>query len=556
MKGKKKLALGASIGNCVHVAGAIHFLDLAEREGYETLFLGPAVSVECLFQMIFRYRPSLVAIGYRLTPENVIPLLDAIKERIPEIHWKISWVFGGTKPVADCAKKYPFFDFISDGYDDIGDSLRFLRGEDGKAAEDAFGATFCQRLKKSYPYPLLRHHFGRPSVKETVDGVREIAEAKVLDVISLGPDQNAQQYFFHPEKMHHEFDGAGGVPLRSREDFLRIRQAANHGNHPLLRCYSGTEDVLAYGKLLLETINNAWAAIPLCWYNELDGRGSRTVETSMREAQELIRYHARRGIPVELNEPHHWGLRDAHDVIPVTMAYISAYNAKKLGVHDYIAQYMFNNPSGLSFSMDFAKILAMVELTETLQDEDFRIYRETRAGLGLFHPDPAIAKGQLASSTFLQMALRPHIVHVVGYCEADHAAHAEEVIESCRIVRGVIRGVLHENFSIETDPAIRERKEELLQEAKYLLAFLKDRYDWSEDPLADPDVLCDAIRNGYLDAVHIMHGEKFHGDLKTRLIHGKCLSVSPENGQPQTERERLARLEQRAAQRARNEHVG
>ena len=34
----KKTILGASIGNCVHVAGVIHFLNLASDEGYCTEF--------------------------------------------------------------------------------------------------------------------------------------------------------------------------------------------------------------------------------------------------------------------------------------------------------------------------------------------------------------------------------------------------------------------------------------------------------------------------------------------------------------------------------------
>ena len=46
----KKKILGASIGNCVHVAGVVHFLSLAEQEGYDTLFLGPAVTTEKLFE--------------------------------------------------------------------------------------------------------------------------------------------------------------------------------------------------------------------------------------------------------------------------------------------------------------------------------------------------------------------------------------------------------------------------------------------------------------------------------------------------------------------------
>lgn len=169
-----------------------------------------------------------------------------------------------------------------------------------------------------------------------------------------------------------------------------------------MRCYSGTQDLLLYGKMLKNTIDNAWAAIPLSWYNELDGRSNRKIEDSMKEAFDVIRWHAENNIPVEINEPHHWGLRDAHDVIPVVMAYVSAYNAKKLGVKNYISQYMFNNPNGLSFSMDLAKVLAMNELVNSLEDDKFTVFRETRAGLPLFHPDVDIAKGQLAASTFMQ----------------------------------------------------------------------------------------------------------------------------------------------------------
>ncbi len=289
-----------------------------------------------------------------------------------------------------------------------------------------------------------------------------------------------------------------------------------------MRCYSGTEDVFQYAEMLVDTIDNAWAAIPLCWYNELDGRGSRPLEISMAEAQKLIKWHADRGIPVEINEPHHWGLRDAHDVIPVAMAYISAYNAKKLGVKYYVSQYMFNNPNGLSFSMDLAKILAMVEIVESLEDETFHVYRETRAGLALFNANRDVAKGQLAASTFMQMVVRPHIMHVVGFCEADHAAKAQEVIESCNIVKGVIRHTLSDEFSIAKDEAIKKRKEELLSEARYLLDFIRREYS-VPDALSTSQVLCDCIKRGYIDAAHITKNHKYQGNLKTRIIGASCI---------------------------------
>ncbi len=544
-KKDRKFLLGASIGNCVHVAGVIHFLQLAEEEGYETEFIGPATTIDKLFERIESTKPDMVGVGYRLTPQNVVPLLKEIDVRRKELSFPIKWVFGGTKPVADIAREYDFFSFISDGFDDINDSIRFLRGLSPEEKVENFGNDLVSRINLNYPYPILRHHFGRPSFEETVRGIDTIAGAKVVDVVSIGPDQNAQQFFFHPEKMSENFSGAGGVPLRSKDEFIKLKNAAQRGNFPLIRCYSGTEEVFQYAEMLKETIDNAWAAIPLCWYNELDGRGTRTIEQSMSEALDLMRWHAERNIPVECNEPHHWGLRDAHDVIPVAMAYIAAYNAKKCGVKHYISQYMFNNPNGLTFSMDLAKVLAMVEMVEGLADDTFHVYRETRAGLALFNADGAVAKGQLAASTFMQMTVKPHIIHVVGYCEADHAARAEEVIESCRIVKGVIRHTLGDNFSIEKDESIRRRKEELISEANYLISFIKNEYDSFEDPISTPYVLCDCIYKGYIDAVHIKKNERFVGDLKTKILNGCCVAVEPESGKILSEEERLHRLKVR-----------
>lgn len=535
--------LGASIGNCVHVAGVYHFLQLAEREGYECRFMGPAVSVEKLFEEIQAFRPDTVGISYRLTPANVKPLLDEVKERANRLDYSPIWVFGGTKPVADEAASYKMFSFISDGFDDINDSIRFLRGDDKIAGVDSYGATFMERIKKSYPYPILRHHLGLPTMNATVDAIERVSDAKVLDVVSLGPDQNAQQYLFDQAHMHKAFDGAGGVPIRTEDDFRRLKAASQRGNYPLMRCYSGTADVFKYADTLLRTIDNAWTAIPLFWYNELDGRGTRPIEVSIKEAQELIRWHAERNVPVELNEPHHWGLRDAHDVMPVAAAYIAAYNAKKLGVKNYIAQYMFNIPNGISFSMDFARVLAMIEMVESLEDDTFKTYRQTRAGLPLFNADPYVAKGQLAASTFMQMAVKPHIMHVVGYCEADHAAGAEEIIESCKIVKGVIRHTLEDKFSMEKDERIAARKKELISETNVLLEFIRNKYSYDPDPLMNPEILADVVKKGYMDAVHIVKGDKFKGDLHTTFADGACVAYDKETNEVMNEATRLARLE-------------
>ncbi|MBC8536247.1 cobalamin B12-binding domain-containing protein [Feifania hominis] len=539
----KKLILAAAIGNCVHVAGAMHFLNLAADEGYDTLFLGPAVEIPQLLRQVEQHRPYLVSVGYRLTPENVVPLVRQLRQGAERLTCKPRWVFAGTRPVAELARGEHFFDKIFDGTEDLDDCIAFLRGIDRPAELNEGAQTLAARINQKRPYPLLRHHFGLPSFAETEAGIRAISSASVLDVISLGPDQNTQQYFFEPGRRDPALEGAGGVPVRTADEFRRLKAASQTGNRPLMRCYSGTADVMRFAQVLHDTIDNAWCAVPLCWYNELDGRGTRPLETSIAEAQRLMAWHGERGIPVEVNEPHHWGLRDAHDVISVAMAYISARNAKRFGVRHYVAQYMFNIPGSMSFSMDLAKVLAQVELTESLASPDFVIWRETRAGLPFLSADLDVAKGQLAASTMLQMAIHPHIIHVVGYSEAEHAATPDVVIESCRIVRGVIRSTLYGNARAASDTDVQRRRVELVREARTLLQFIERSYPASEDPLTDPAVLADCIRRGILDAPHILKNDKYRGILRTRMQNGACVAYDEAAGRPLSETERFAALE-------------
>ena len=208
---------------------------------------------------------------------------------------------------------------------------------------------------------MIRHHFGLPTLEATCRGIEQIAEAQVLDVISLGIDQDAQENFFHPERQDPRRTGAGGVPVRTAEDYRALYAASRRGNYPLLRTYSGTDDFIRLAEMYIETINIAWCAIPLFWFNQMDGRGPWDLEGSIREHQQVMTWYGQHDIPVELNEPHHWGMRDAPDVVFVVAAYLSAYNARAFGVKDYIAQLMFNSPPGLSDAMDLAKMLAVLD---------------------------------------------------------------------------------------------------------------------------------------------------------------------------------------------------
>ncbi|HEY8532057.1 MAG TPA: hypothetical protein VIL08_07395, partial [Limnochorda sp.] len=342
----------------------------------------------------------------------------------------------------------------------------------------------------------------------------------------------------------------GGVPVRTPEQFRALYEASRTGNYPLMRSYAGTRDLIRMAEMLHETIHLAWGAIPLTWYSVLDGRSDRPLRQTILEAQEAMRWHAARGIPVEMNEAHHWSLRDAHDTIAVVMAYIAARNAKAAGVRHYVAQYMFNTPPETSFTMDLAKMLAKVELIESLQDEHFQVFRETRVGLRSHPPHLDEAKGHMAASIFLQMALRPHILHVVAFSEADHAATAPEIIESCRIARGVVRDYLGGAPDFTLDPRVQARKEELLAEARVLLdAIASLAPPGVEDPWTDADTLTRAVTIGLLDTPHFAGNPapEVRGELVTQAVDGKIVAVDPETGRVLSERERVDRILQRAA---------
>lgn len=540
MRGK---IVAASIGNCVHVAGVVNFLRIAEETGYRCVFLGPAVSIEGLVERIKEEKPEIAGVSYRLTPSALKPLLGRLKEKIQEEGLDdIKWVFGGTEPAAEVAKESGIFCKVFDGTEGMDQTINFLKGRASLELRHSYPDNLVDRVNSKYPYPVLRHHFGLPDLGQTISGIEKIASSGVLDVISLAPDQNAQQYFFRQEEMDTDLDGAGGVPVRKEEDFIRIYQASRRGNYPLLRCYSGTSDLLKMGEMLLRTIKNAWCAVPLCWYNQLDGRGDRKVLESIRENQQLMKWHGERNVPVEVNEAHHWSLRDAHDVLGVVTAFLAAYNAKKQGVKTYVAQYMFNVPPAMSPKMDLAKMLAKIELIESLEDQTFTALRQARAGLAKFSTDLGLAKGQLASSAHVAMAIRPHIYHVVSFCEAHHAATPEEVIESCKIARGIIEGYLSGYPDITVDPEIVARKEWLIKEAKYTLNFIKEAFAGYDDPWSSPEVIAECIRLGILDAPHLKGNPAACGKLETRMVKGALEAYDTEKGRVITEEERLERI--------------
>lgn len=538
----QKTIVAGALGNCVHIAGTVNFLRLAEMAGYETVFLGPACSIPKFMEAIRKHDPEIVGVSFRLSPHVAENLIQQFAEEVRLYGLeKRRFVFGGTPPVCEVAAGFNLFEACFNGYEEPDEVLDFLRGEQSAGQVSDYGSTQLERLERKHPYPLLRHHFGLPTMHDTIKGVKQIAEAKVVDVISLAPDQNAQESFFRPQEMRPELDGAGGCPVRTEQDLIEIYEASRRGNYPLLRIYSGTRDLLQWAELSVRTIQNAWGAIPLFWYSELDGRSQRPLAEAIRENRQAMQFYAERGIPVEVNDSHHWSLRDAHDAMAVAVAYLAAYNAKVVGVNHYIAQYMFNTPPTTHGSMDLAKMLAKAELIESLHDENFTTMRQVRAGLLSLSPDMDVAQGQLAASAVLAMGMKPHIIHVVSFTEADHAATPDDVIESCKIVRGVLKNCLFGFSDLSADEKVRKRKDELVSEAKTILKAIQAMDSKTGDPLTDPGTLAAALKTGILDIPQLAGHPAVAGRVRTACINGAIYAIDTA-GDVLTESERLAAL--------------
>jgi hypothetical protein len=137
------------------------------------------------------------------------------------------------------------------------------------------------------------------------------------------------------------------------------------------------------------------------------------------------------------------------------------------------------------------------------------------------------------------MALRPHIVHVVGHTEAHHAATAEDVVESCALARRAIENALRGQPDMTADPAVQARVAQLVDETRALLAMIAELAPpGAADPHTDAATLARAVGAGLLDAPQLRGSRFAPGAVQTRIIDGACVAVDGA-GRPIDERARL-----------------
>ena len=149
---KGNLILGAAIGDCVHVAGVVNFLDLAEQLGYDTVCLGPAIGVDELLGKVAFHDPAIVAVGYRLTPANCRALLEELSTKAAaRAEAGRSWLFGGTEPCVAIAREIGLFRMTFASGISKQSVVAYLRGEQIDITERG---VVVARLVQSEENPL------------------------------------------------------------------------------------------------------------------------------------------------------------------------------------------------------------------------------------------------------------------------------------------------------------------------------------------------------------------------------------------------------------------
>lgn len=605
-----------TLGHDPHTHGLFRIRRMVEQAGIRCRVLAPGASDQDILSAIHETDAEYVGFSYRLSPDvgvreftRILRLLkeegllhrtagprkialaglpetmraiDNLQDSLPCDVWTMPQdndrirgivrvldyfdIFGSTRDSIVADMRAEFFPPAITVLDELarlvvaGDSYR--EEPPLPVPSQAARTSYVQRIRDS-EIPVLRTHFGIPdkTIRPTVDGIARLAEARVIDEISIGSSDLSQRYFGKPE----EFDrrkNDGGVPYKTFTDLVEMVEAAQRGNVPSLKPYAHVVDLVSFVETCCKAgmLVGAHQAVPLFWFNELDGRGPMTMLESIEEHIAAVRELARRGIPVEMNDPNQWSSRWAHDtLISSDYALISAVMVAS-GVKDLVLQMQFNKPRETSDFGDLAKMLAGLDLAAeiTAESPHTQIWRETRTGIDSLDPDPAIAKVQLARSTLLQMMVRPHIIHLVSYCEADHIATVEDIIDSSKLVRRAVRVFRQHEQDLMTylqHPLVRDRREHLLAESRTLLrhiATLSSRGGAvSHAPLSalvphlsQPTTLYKSIEKGYMSAPGIFHPlykmpEQFITGF-TAYGYLDCLDLY--TGQRLSETERITRL--------------
>lgn len=389
-------------------------------------------------------------------------------------------------------------------------------------AQDHYGYKECGEKNDSYiarleyarskhSLPIIRTHSGPynpdrlEALKEYNSWCKDLAESKLLDVLSIGSSQLTQSNFGE------DWDGkanGGGVPVNSEMEYQIIRENAKP---MLVRTYSGTKDVPGLARIHERSLNISWHALSFWWFDELDGRGKNTLLENLREHFEAVHYIVTTGKPVEPNVPHHFAFRGCDDVTYIVSGFLAAKAIKQMGAKHLILQNMLNTPKYTWGVQDLAKGRAMIKFVRELEDDKFKVSLQTRGGLDYFAPDLEYAKIQLAAVTCMMDDLEPdnenspEIIHVVNYSEAVRLATPPIIKESIKITLAALHsyrfarkmGVVP---NMKHDRDVQERYEALLYDARAAIKLLEENIP----NLYTPEGFEKVFKEGFLAVPYLM----------------------------------------------------
>lgn len=430
----------------------------------------------------------------------------------------------------------------------------FIESEKYKqvTSSDHYGYTSCgtdsdsfvERLiycRKHHSLPLIRVHAGpyspdrQEAIKEYLSWVKQLANTRLLDVLSIGSSQLTQQHFGESWDGLHN---GGGVPINSEIEYCQIAEAARP---MLVRTYAGTKNVPWMAEMHERTLNISWHALSFWWFCQLDGRGNNTVLENLKEHIETVKYIATSGKPLEPNVPHHFSFRGGDDVTYIISGYLAAKTAKRYGICHLILQNMLNTPKYTWGVQDIAKGRAMLKLVRTLEDDTFKVSLQSRAGLDFFSPDLEKAKVQLAAITAMMDDIEPEnpnspeIIHVVSYSEAVRLATPSIIEESIKITLGALKDyrllkTLGLGMNTIENEDIKNRFNYLYEEARGGIEILERYFP----DLYTPKGLCRVYEMGFFPTPYIFDPQK-HFPNATKwntAIYNGSVNVVDENGKP------------------------
>lgn len=350
--------------------------------------------------------------------------------------------------------------------------------------------------------PVIRAHAGpfienrEKALIEYSSWLKDLAKTGYLDVMSVGSSQLSQSNFGE------NWDGmqnGGGVPFNSTTELAAISE----DSRPMLvRAYSGTKSVRNYAEILDKYLHNAWHALSIWWFNQMDGRGPLCVKDSIKEHFDTISYIGKKSLVFEPNVSHHFSFRGADEVSYIVTAYLAMRLAKLLGVRYAILQNMLNTPKTTWFTNDIVKSRVLLKVITSLEDKKFKVFFQPRAGLDYFVPNIDQAKTQLAAISALMSDIRPQlpdIVHVVSYSEAMFLATPPIINDSIKIVKAALKEYPRFRKAFEIKNRFTETKDIIEKEQELYLDVIKyiNFIEQSIPNLYSPEGFYSLLKKGY-----------------------------------------------------------